>query len=317
MRRVAEPLVRMGARVETADGYPPVTIAGGRLRAIDYALPVASAQVKSAILIAALQAEGETVVRESLASRDHTERLLPRLGCAVQTGGGEIRVRGPARLRPGRVQVPGDFSSAAFFIVAATICPGSAVELRGVGVNPTRTGLLDILRAMGGRIELANLREEGGEPVGDLRVEAAPLRGVDVDPAWVPRAIDELPALFVAAAAAHGRTRVRGAGELRFKESDRLATMGAGLRKLGIGVREHPDGLDIEGGALAGGAIASHGDHRVAMAFAVAGQVAQAAVRVCDTANVATSFPDFLAAARSLGCAIERVRDEGATCERP
>jgi 3-phosphoshikimate 1-carboxyvinyltransferase len=226
--------------------------------------------------------------------------------------GREIRLRGPAQLRAARLRVPGDFSSAAFFIVAASICPGSAVELRDVGVNPTRTGLVDILRAMGARIELLNLREDSGEPVGDLRVTAAPLRGIDVDPAAVPLAIDELPALFVAAAVARGKTRVRGAAELRVKESDRLHAMAEGLRALGVGVVEHPDGLDIEGGGLGGGAVESHGDHRVAMAFAVAGLVARAPVRVSDTANVATSYPGFVEAARGLGLGLERLRGTAA-----
>jgi len=316
MRRVAEPLGQMGATVETTDGHAPVTVSGGSLHAIDYTMPVPSAQVKSAILIAALHARGTTRVRESVASRDHTERMLPALGCVPQIASGVISLRGPVRLSPARLHVPGDFSSAAFFVVAASIVPGSAVEIDGVGLNPTRTGLLDAMRAMGAHIEVRNLRTEGGEPVGDLRVEAAPLRGIEVDPAIVPLAIDELPILFVAAAAADGTTRVRGAAELRLKESDRLASMAAGLRTLGVTVAEHPDGLDIEGGRLSGGMISSHGDHRVAMAFAVAAQIATAPVRVCDTANVATSFPGFAELARVAGLGVEAAGAEDAACSR-
>ena len=305
MRRIAEPLSRMGARVDTTDGRPPVTVTGARLSGIDYTLPVASAQVKSAILIAAVQAEGFTRIHEPIVSRDHTERMLPGMGCELRRIDGRLELRGPVALHAARVHVPGDFSSAAFFIVAATICTGSAIEITGVGMNPTRTGLLDILQAMGARIDVRNVREEGHEPVGDVHVEAAPLRGIDVDPALVPRAIDELPVLFIAAAAARGRTRVRGAGELRAKESDRLASMAAGLRALGISAAEHADGLDIDGGVFTGGTIESHADHRVAMSFAVAAQAASAPVRICDIANVATSFPDFAGLARSVGFNIE------------
>jgi 3-phosphoshikimate 1-carboxyvinyltransferase len=317
MRRIAEPLRQMGATVETTQGRAPLTVSGGGLRAIDYTMPVPSAQVKSAILIAALHAQGTTRVRESVASRDHTERMLPALGCVPEIDEGIVSLRGPVRLRPARLRVPGDFSSAAFFVAAASIVPDSTLEIEGVGMNPTRTGLLDVLRAMGARIEVRNMRIEGGEPVGDVRVEAAPLRGIDVDPGIVPRTIDELPILFIVAAAARGATRVRGAAELRLKESDRLASMAAGLRALGITVVEHPDGLDIEGGRLSGGAICSQGDHRVAMAFAVAAQVATAPVRVRDTINVATSFPDFGELARTAGFGLEAASTEDAACSRP
>lgn len=317
MRRVAEPLSKMGASVQTTDGHAPVTVTGGALHAIDYALPVASAQVKSAILIAALQAQGTTRVREPAPSRDHTERLLPALGCIPQVGDGLISLSGPVRLQGARLCVPGDFSSAAFFIVAASLSPDSALEIKGVGLNPTRTGLLDVLRAMGARIEMRDVRTECGEPVGDLRIESARLQGVDVDPALVPRAIDELPVLFIAAAAARGTTRVRGAGELRLKESDRLAAMAVGLRALGIEVVEHADGLDIDGGSFSGGVVSSQGDHRVAMAFAVAAHVAGAPVRVCDTANVATSFPGFADLARAAGFALDVARTEDAVCRHP
>jgi 3-phosphoshikimate 1-carboxyvinyltransferase len=317
MQRVAEPLRRMGATIETAAGCPPVTVTGRPLRGIDYTLPIASAQVKSAILLAALSARGTTCVREPGPSRDHTERLLPAMGCALRMDAGGIAVDGPVRLHASPIAVPGDFSSAAFFLVAASICPDSALVLSGVGVNPTRTGLLDALRAMGARIEQRNVREEGGEPVGDLHVGSAELHGTELDAALVPRLIDELPVLFVAAAVARGRTRVRGAAELRAKESDRLATMAAGLRTLGVAVEEFPDGLDIDGGRIGCGSVASQGDHRVAMAFAVAAQVASGPVLVIDTANVATSFPGFAELARGVGFGLEPLVAGARQCLRP
>jgi 3-phosphoshikimate 1-carboxyvinyltransferase len=312
MLRVAEPLERMGARIETTDGHAPITVSGGALQGVDYTLPVPSAQVKSAILIAALQARGTTRIGEPVATRDHTERMLASFGCVPEVSGRCVSLRGPVRLRAATLRVPGDLSSAAFFAVAATIRPQSALEIRGVGVNPTRTGFLDILRAMGARIDVRDPRDQNGEPVADLHIESAPLNGIEIDPALVPRAIDELPVIFVAAAAARGRTRLRGAGELRVKESDRLAAMAAGLRALGIEVAEHPDGLDIEGGQLTGGVVSSHGDHRVAMAFAVAAQAARAPVRIRDTANVATSFPGFADLARGAGFGIEPAAGDSA-----
>ncbi len=307
MERVAAPLRQMGAALETRDGCPPIGLsARSPLRAIDYLMPVASAQVKSAVLLAGLSADGRTVVRQPAPSRDHTERLLAALGCEVESGEWGAAVVGPARPRGGRVTVPGDFSSAAFFMVGGLLAGGDApLELQGVGLNPTRTGLLDILRAMGGRIEISALREECGEPVADLQVYRSELRGVDVPPELVPLAIDEFPALFVAAALAAGTTRVRGAAELRVKESDRLSVMARGLRAVGIYVTEQPDGLSIEGGKMHGGTVDSGGDHRVAMSFAIAAARAGGALTIRDVANVATSFPGFAAAAASLGLAIE------------
>jgi 3-phosphoshikimate 1-carboxyvinyltransferase len=303
MERVAEPLRLMGAALSTNAGCPPLHISpAGPLRAIEYSLPVASAQVKSAILLAGLSAEGRSCVRQPAPCRDHTERLMAALGCEVESGEWGAAVTGPARPGGGRVTVPGDFSSAAFFIVAGLLAGGDApLELEGVGVNPTRTGLLDILRAMGGRIECLRLREDCGEPVADLRVWRSELSGVDVPPELVPLAIDEFPALFVAAALARGTTRVSGAQELRVKESDRLATMARGLLALGIRVIERADGLTVEGGALQSGTVDSGGDHRVAMAFAVASSRATGPVEILDVANVATSFPDFERAAATLG----------------
>jgi 3-phosphoshikimate 1-carboxyvinyltransferase len=307
MERIAAPLRRMGARIDTEQGCPPIRItAGGALRPIDYSMPVASAQVKSALLLAGLSAEGLTVVRQPAPSRDHTERMLAALGCPVDAGPWGAAVAGPARPAGGRITVPGDFSSAAFFIVAGLLAGGDApLELLGVGLNPTRTGLLEILTLMGGRVEVANVREECGEPVADLRVWRSVLRGVDVPPALVPLAIDEFPALFVAAAFANGTTRVRDAEELRVKESDRIAVMARGLEAVGIKVAERPDGLLIEGGTMRGGTVDTAGDHRVAMSFAIAAARATAPLVILDVANVATSFPGFEGAAASLGLEIE------------
>lgn len=314
MERVAAPLRLMGAVIETTDGCPPLRLAARTgLQPVDYAMPVASAQLKSAILLAGLCARGRTVVRQPAASRDHTERMLAALGCDIETGAWGAAVNGPARPRGGRLSVPGDFSSAAFFIVAGLLAAGDEpIELTGVGVNPTRTGLLDALRLMGGRIEMRHLRETGGEPVADLRVWRSELKGVDVPKALVPLAIDEFPALFVAAALAKGTTTVHGAEELRVKESDRIAVMARGLEALGVQVHERPDGMLVEGGALRGGTVDSGGDHRVAMAFAVAAARAAGPVRILDVANVATSFPGFDRAAAALGLAITQSRAEGA-----
>ena len=307
MERVAAPLRSMGARIETSAGRPPLRISGhARLEAIDYELPVASAQVKSALLLAGLSAEGRTVVRQPAVCRDHTERLLESLGCTVERGEWGAAVTGPIRPAGGQVIVPGDFSSAAFFIVAGLLDGGDApIELQGVGMNPTRTGLLDILRMMGGRIEILRPREESGEPVADLRIWRADLVGADVPPELVPLAIDELPALFVAAAYARGETRVRGAEELRVKESDRIAVMARGLEAVGVEVSEQADGLLIRGGGMRGGVVDSGGDHRVAMSFAIGAARASGPIQILDVANVATSFPGFEDAAATLGLSVE------------
>jgi len=303
MRRVTEPLAAMGARIDTRDGgVPPLRIAGGgRLRGIAYATPVASAQVKSAVLLAGLYAEGETEVREAHPTRDYTERMLAAFGWPIAFEPGRARLAGGHRLRATEVIVPADFSSAAFFLVAASIVPGSRVLLRAVGLNPRRTGLLQALRLMGADIREHAPREQGGEYVADLEVRHAHLRGIDVPLDLVPDMIDEFPALFAAAAVAEGTTRVRGAAELRVKESDRIAVMAEGLRRLGIAIEETPDGATITGGRLDGGEVDSAGDHRIAMSFAVAGAVAQGPVRIDDCANVATSFPGFPALGRSIG----------------
>lgn len=303
MRRVIEPLSRMGARIGSeAGGLPPLRISGGQaMRGMDYTLEVASAQVKSAVLLAGLYAQGETVVREPHPTRDYTERMLSAFGVDIEFSPGHARLRGGQRLRATDIAVPADFSSAAFFIVAASIVPGSELRLRAVGLNPRRTGLLIALRAMGADIVEENRSEHGGEPVADLVVRHAPLHGIEVPVEIVPDMIDEFPALFVAAACAQGRTTVRGAEELRVKESDRLASMAAGLRAVGISVEETADGATLLGGQIGSGEVHSHDDHRIAMAFSVAAQRASGPLRILDVANVATSFPGYDALAQGIG----------------
>lgn len=302
MRRVTDPLARMGARIDTQDGLPPLRIHGGQpLHGISYTLPVASAQVKSALLLAGLYAQGDTEVIEPHPTRDYTERMLAAFGWPIDFAPGRARISGGHTLRATDVDVPADFSSAAFFLVAASIVPGSHLHLPAVGLNPRRTGLLQALRLMGADIRIENERESGGEPVGDLVVRHAPLHGIELPEALVPDMIDEFPALFVAATAASGNTVVRGAAELRVKESDRLAAMANGLRALGASVEEVPDGATIHGGGLHGGVIDSHGDHRIAMSFAVAGLIADDPVRINDCHNVATSFPGFVELANACG----------------
>ncbi|GAA5074581.1 3-phosphoshikimate 1-carboxyvinyltransferase [Lysobacter panacisoli] len=307
MRRVIEPLSRMGAVIESEQGgVPPLRIRGGRtLLGIEYTLPVASAQVKSALLLAGLYASGETVVHEPHPTRDYTERMLSAFGWPIEFSPGHARLSGGHRLVATDVNVPADFSSAAFFLVAASIVPGSELRLEAVGMNPRRTGLLTALRRMGADIREENSSEQGGEPVADLVVRHAPLHGIEVDGELAPDMIDEFPALFVAAACADGVTTVRDAAELRVKESDRIATMAQGLRALGVDIDEHPDGATIVPGPIGSGRVDSHGDHRIAMSFAVAAQRAAGEVRINDVANVATSFPGFEMLARGCGVALD------------
>jgi 3-phosphoshikimate 1-carboxyvinyltransferase len=308
MRRVIDPLTQMGATIDAGEGgVPPLRIRGGRsLRGIKYEAPVASAQVKSAVLLAGLRANGETEVRETHPTRDYTERMLNAFGWPIEFAPGRARISGGHRLRATDIDVPSDFSSSAFFVVAATLVPNSELVLRGVGLNPRRIGLLHVLRAMGADIREDARRERGGEIVADLVVRHARLRAIDVPIEHVPDMIDEFPILFVAAAAAEGTTTIRGASELRVKESDRIATMADGLRALGVRIMETPDGAVIAGGALHGADVDSHGDHRVAMSFAVAGLVASDAVSIGDCANVATSFPGFVGLANEVGFALGR-----------
>jgi 3-phosphoshikimate 1-carboxyvinyltransferase len=301
MERVAVPLRRMGAEVATADGRPPVRITGGRaLHGIDYRMEVASAQVKSAVLLAGLYAEGRTSVAEPAVTRDHTERMLRGFGVPVASTMHHIAID-PREPRACSLEVPGDFSSAAFFLVAAAVAGRAPLTIRNVGVNPTRTGLLDILSLMGARIDLVNERLAGDEPVADLVAHPSRLRGIEVPEALVPLAIDEFPVLFVAAALASGETRVTGAAELRVKESDRIGVMAEGLATLGIEVAPTPDGMLVRGGRLRAGSVDSHGDHRIAMSFAVAAACADGPVHILDVANVATSFPGFVPIAREAG----------------
>ncbi len=305
MRRVIDPLALMGADMVSAEGgFPPLHIHPASLRGIDFSPPIASAQVKSAVLLAGLYARGVTRIIESHPTRDYTERMLAAFGWPIQFGEGWASLEGGHRLRACDVIVPADFSSAAFFIVAATLVPGSELLLRAVGLNPRRTGLLTALRLMGAKIEEQNPREQGGERIADLRICHAMLTGIDLPVALVPDMIDEFPALFIAAAAADGVTRVTSVAELRVKESDRLASMSSGLRMLGIRIDECDDGATIHGGILQGGSINSHGDHRVAMSFVVAGLIARESVTIQDCANVATSFPGFVNAANDCGFAI-------------
>jgi len=305
MKRVSDPLGKMGAEIETADGgRPPLRIKGGRnLHGINYPLPVPSAQVKSCVLLAGLYADGETVVTEPAPTRDHTERMLRGFGYDVQVSGATARLRGGGRLRACHVDVPADISSAAFFLVGASIAPGSDLVLEHVGMNPTRVGVINILRLMGAELEVTSQREVGGEPVADIRVRSARLRGIHIPEDQVPLAIDEFPALFIAAACAEGETILSGAEELRVKESDRIAVMAQGLKRLGAGVRETPDGIVIQGGRIHGGEIESQGDHRIAMSFAMAALRAEGAITIRDAKNVDTSFPGFanLAAGAGLG----------------
>jgi 3-phosphoshikimate 1-carboxyvinyltransferase len=310
MERVAAPLREMGARIETGTGgKPPVKIYGGaRLRGIDYALPMASAQVKSALLLAGLTARGTTTVRSPGPSRDHTERMLETMGAkielATQGEGHSVTLLSPVTLRGVDIKVPADFSSAAFFLVAGCLGARGGLTIENVGVNPTRTGLLAILREMGATIEVRNERRVGTEPVADLWVEQSELKGIVVPPGLVPLAIDEFPILFIAAAAAAGTTVVSGAEELRKKETDRIAVMARGLTTVGIEVEETPDGARIVGGKVSGGTVDSRGDHRIAMSFAVASLLASGEIDVRSTAEVATSFPGFLDVAAAAGLKI-------------
>lgn len=307
MERIAAPLRAMGAQIETSAGRAPVRIAGGRaLSGIDYTLPVASAQIKSALLLATLYASGRTVLHSPGPSRDHTERMLETMGAPViaDAEANLVELAGPCRLTGGSIDVPADLSSAAFFIVAACLGGDGPLTIPNVGVNPTRTGVLTVLEAMGAGIELLRRRELGAEPVADIVVERSSLAGLEIPPELVPLAIDELPVLFVAAAAARGRTIVRGAGELRHKEVDRIAVMARALAAVGVGVTETEDGLVIEGGGLAGGSVDSGGDHRVAMAFAVASLASTGAISIANTGPVATSFPGFVDAAARAGLSI-------------
>jgi 3-phosphoshikimate 1-carboxyvinyltransferase len=311
MNRVAQPLRSMGARIDTGDsGTPPLTIRGSKLKGITYEMPIASAQVKSCLLLAGLYAEGETKLLEPALCRDHTERMLQGFGyeVVVDAQEGAAAVVGGADLQATQIDVPADISSAAFFLVAAAITPGSDLTLQHVGVNPTRIGIINLLRDMGANIESSNERLAGGEPVADLRVRYQPLKGIVISEAQIPLAIDEFPVLFVAAACAEGETLLRGAEELRVKESDRLDAMAQGLTKLGVTVEAFDDGIKITGGKMGGGAVDSFGDHRIAMAFTVAGLRSEAPIDIANCANVATSFPNFVELATEVGMRVSALK---------
>jgi len=311
MKRVTDPLSEMGARISTGEGgRPPIKISGGApLKGIHYDMPMASAQVKSCLLLAGLYVQGKTCVTEPAVTRDHTERMLDAFGCTVYAEASTMCVEGPARLIACDIDVPADISSSAFFMVGASIAKGSDILLEHVGVNPTRTGVIDILRLMGADIEVQNERTVGGEPVADIRVRSADLKGAVIPEHLVPLAIDEFPAIFIAAACAQGETVVTGAEELRVKESDRIQVMADGLQQLGIDARATDDGIIIQGGRIGtgdavGGAINSHDDHRIAMAFAMAALCSDSAIEIDNCDNVNTSFPDFVALAARSGLSI-------------
>ena len=307
MRRVVDPLNSMNAEVRVSpEGTLPAYITGNRrLHGIEYELPVASAQVKSALLLAGLYAEGKTVVIEPTPTRDHTERLLAHFACPVTCSGSRIMIENQV-LRANRMHIPGDISSAAFFLVAGCIVPGSDLLIEGIGLNPTRRAVLDILNLMGADISVTNRVEVAGEPLADLRVKYRRMHGISIPPGLVPTAIDEFPAIMVAACYAAGETVLKDAAELRVKESDRIQALADGFERIGIDVETRPDGLRVNGGRPGGGMVDSHGDHRIAMAFSLAGLVAAGPITVRDCENVDTSFPGFTDCAAQLGWEIQR-----------
>ncbi|OAI13305.1 3-phosphoshikimate 1-carboxyvinyltransferase [Methylomonas koyamae] len=304
MKRVTVPLAEMGAEIETQpNGTAPLRIKGkaGKLKGMHYNMPIASAQVKSCLLLAGMYAEGETSVTEPAPTRDHTERMLAGFGYPVSRDGATAKISSEGKLTATNIDVPSDISSAAFFLVGASIAPNSDVTLKHVGINPTRTGVIDILRLMGANIDVLNEREVGGEPVADLRVRSAQLKGINIPEHLVPLAIDEFPVLFVAASCAEGQTVLTGAEELRVKESDRIQVMADGLQILGIDAQPTKDGMVINGGQLGSGEVDSHGDHRIAMSFSIAGLRANGPITINDCANVNTSFKEFPTLATQLG----------------
>lgn len=306
MRRITDPLAQMGAVISTAQGgTPPLQIsAGNTLSAVEYTCPMASAQVKSAVLLAGLHAVGTTIVHEPAVTRDHTERMLRGFGVEVEVSGLTSRIRGGQKLQGTTLTVPGDISSSAFFMVGAAMTPGSRLRLSNVGMNPSRTGVIDILKLMGADIVTDNPRETGGEPIADLIVTGAQLQAIEVPEELVSLAIDEFPALFVAAASAKGTTTISGAEELRVKETDRIQVMADGLRALGADITDTPDGASITGKRLSGGTADSAGDHRTAMSFAMSALISDGPIKVLDCENVNTSFPGFSQVAASAGLKI-------------
>lgn len=308
MKRVTDPLTAMGATIESNEGKPPLTIHGGKsLQGIHYKLPMASAQVKSCVLLAGMYAQGKTSVTEPAPTRDHTERMLTGMGYQVEVDGDTVTIEGGGKLTATTIDVPADISSATFFMVGAAISPGSDITLTHVGINPTRIGVINILKLMGADISLSNEAITGGEPVADIRVRYSPLTGITIPEDQVPLAIDEFPALFVAAACAEGKTVLTGAEELRVKESDRIQAMADGLQILGIDAQPTADGIVIIGGTIGSGDVESHDDHRIAMSFAIAGLQAGGTIQINNCANVATSFPDFVGLANKAGLMLEQI----------
>ncbi len=303
MKRVTTPLANMGARIKTTEkGTAPLQISGNAdLTGCHYDMPVASAQVKSCLLLAGLYAKTETSVAEPAPTRDHTERMLSGFSYPLKREGNTVSIKGGGKLIATDIDVPGDISSAAFFLVGATIAPNSDITLLHVGINPTRTGIIDILLLMGANIEILNKRVIGGEPVADLRIRSSQLQGIDIPEHLVPLAIDEFPVLFIAAACAQGQTRLTGAKELRVKESDRIQVMADGLKILGVDAVATEDGMIIQNSSIGGGEVVSHGDHRIAMSFAIAALRATAAITIADCENVNTSFPGFAEMANNFG----------------
>jgi 3-phosphoshikimate 1-carboxyvinyltransferase len=308
MRRVTLPLAQMSAQIQTEeDGTAPLSITGtSELTGIHYDMPIASAQVKSCLLLAGLYAEGETTITEPAPTRDHTERMLQGCGYPIERRANQVSITSGHRLQAVNIDVPSDISSAAFFLVGASIATNSSVRLNHVGINETRTGIIDILKLMGADITLTNEREVGGEWVADIHVKSSQLKGIVIPEHLVPLAIDEFPVLFVAAACAEGVTVLTGAEELRVKESDRIQVMADGLQQLQVNAEATPDGMIIRGGGIEGGEVISHGDHRIAMAFAIAGLRSKAPIVIRDCENVNTSFPQFLSLASELGLNISQ-----------
>lgn len=308
MARVTDPLAKMGAVIGSDEGKPPLHIQGdNQLYAIAYELPMASAQVKSCLLLAGMYAKGKTTIVEPAPTRDHSERMLKGMGYPIEIDGNTVCIEGGHKLTATDIDVPADISSATFFIVGAAIAPGSDITLKHVGVNPTRIGVINILRLMGADISLSNETETGGEPVADIHVRYAPLHGIVIPEEQVPLAIDEFPAIFIAAACADGQTVLTGAEELRVKESDRIQAMADGLETLGIDAKATADGIVIEGGTIGSGEINSLGDHRIAMSFAMAGLQAGGSIVINDCANVATSFPNFVELATQAGLEVDEL----------
>lgn len=306
MKRVTDPLSQMGADIETDNGTAPLKInPHAVLHGIDYDMPIASAQVKSCLLLAGMYASGKTCVTEPGITRDHTERMLKAFGYPVEVNGNKVCIEGGHELTACNIQIPADISSAAFFLVGASITPGADLLIKNVGINPTRTGVIDVLKLMGANLSLENNRMFGGEPVADIRVKYGQLKGVEIPEELVPLAIDEFPVLFVAAACAEGRTVLTGAEELRVKESDRIQAMADGLVVLGVDAKATDDGIVIQGGQIGGGEVKSFDDHRIAMAFTIAGLRASDEIKVLDCANVATSFPGFVELVNSIGLRAE------------